>query len=419
MDLRAITLGLPLDTLVEPDILGSKLQKLLDDIKVGYAQKEISIRTFRINLPLITDVSGRGANTQNLIGVIDQVSKFCERLDIRWFNVPFDLSHLGQGHSSALFELAFETLKRFPKTFINIIVAADNIINYEAIDQASRFIKNVSRLDNSGYHNFRVGVSCNVKPNTPFFPFTFSSNELGFSIALELPREFTRVIRACNTGDLIVIREQIIDQLLPQIKTIEAIAQQSGEDNGITFHGIDVSLGPYPEPDSSVASLIEMLGIERQGSNGTLFLTAYLTDILKTLVKKGGIKSVGFGGVMYSLLEDEFMGKSNNNDTYSIDSLISYSAVCGCGLDMVPLPGDIFDEELSSIILDVVALSTVLDKPLGVRVLPIPMKQENEFTMFNMDFLFNTRIKKIKNQSLINSALKNKPFSLLNKEMGK
>jgi uncharacterized protein (UPF0210 family) len=143
-----------------------------------------------------------------------------------------------------------------------------------------------------------------------------------------------------------------------------------------------------------------------------------LTDILKTFVKKGKLKSVGFGGVLYSLLEDEFMGRSNNSDLYSIDSLISYSAVCGCGLDMVPLPGDIFDEELSSIILDVTTLSTALGKPLGVRVLPIPMKQENEFTTFNMDFLFNTRIKKIKNHSLINLALKNRSFSLLNKEIG-
>lgn len=418
MDLRAITIGLSTDSLVELDPLSDKLQKLLDDIKVAYAQQEISIRTFRINLTPISDASGRGVNIQNLIGIIDQVSRLCEQLDIRWFNVPFDLTHVNHSHSPALFELAFETLKRFPKTFVNLIVASNNTINYDAIEKASRFIKNVSRLDNSGYHNFRVGVSCNVKPNTPFFPFTFSSDEIGFSIALELPREFTKVIRGCNTNNLMVIRQEIINQLLPQIKTIEAIAQQCSDSSAIMFHGIDVSLAPYPEPDSSVASLIELLGLERQGSNGTLFLTAYLTDILKTFIKKGRIKTAGFGGVMYSLLEDDFMGKSNNSDIYSIDSLISYSAVCGCGLDMVPLPGDIFDEELSAIILDVTALSTVLDKPLGIRVLPIPMKQENEFTMFNMDFLFNTRIKKIKNHSFINAFLKNKPFSLLNKEIG-
>lgn len=59
MDLRAITIGLSTDSLVELDPLSDKLQKLLDDIKVAYAQQEISIRTFRINLTPISDASGR------------------------------------------------------------------------------------------------------------------------------------------------------------------------------------------------------------------------------------------------------------------------------------------------------------------------------------------------------------------------
>jgi uncharacterized protein (UPF0210 family) len=138
-------------------------------------------------------------------------------------------------------------------------------------------------------------------------------------------------------------------------------------------------------------------------------VTAFLTDILRTLIKETKIKTVGFNGVMYSLLEDEFMGK-RNRALYSIDSLISYSAVCGCGLDMVPLPGDVFEEEISSMISDIAALSIVLGKPLMVRLLPIPMKHANEFTCFNMDFLFNTRIMSIKNVAMANSVLKRESF---------
>jgi hypothetical protein len=40
---------------------------------------------------------------------------------------------------------------------------------------------------------------------------------------------------------------------------------------------------------------------------------------------------------------------------------------------------------------------------------------ENEFTEFNMDFLFNTRIKKIKNIAFYNDFLRNSDFSYLNK----
>jgi uncharacterized protein len=65
---------------------------------------------------------------------------------------------------------------------------------------------------------------------------------------------------------------------------------------------------------------------------------------------------------------------------------------------MVPIPGDVFEEEIASLIVDVAGLSTALKKPLGVRLLPIPMRQENEFTDFSHDFLFNSRIKGVHNR---------------------
>ncbi|MEI8064359.1 MAG: DUF711 family protein, partial [Verrucomicrobiota bacterium] len=68
---------------------------------------------------------------------------------------------------------------------------------------------------------------------------------------------------------------------------------------------------------------------------------------------------------------------------------------------------------LASVVLDVAALSTALQKPLGVRVLPIPMKGENEFTEFNMDFLYNTRIKKIKNMAFLNTDLNQRLFNYI------
>lgn len=399
MNLRTITIGMPLDAPLKVEGFEMRLQKFLDTARTEFAKKNIFVRTFRINLtPIIESVDGR-LDRQSVMGKIEAVSELCERLGIRWFNVPFDLTGSSGSNLDALADFALDILKRYPKTFINLIVASNGKIYPTAVSRASRFVKDVSRLDNSGYNNFRVGVSCNVRPNTPFFPFTLSSDSVGFSIGLELTQEFIKTARSIPGNDLQVLREKLLERISPQLKEIDQAAVQLSASHSLNFNGIDISLAPYPEEGNSVALLLELLGVEQQGSNGTLFLTAYLTDILKAMIKKSGVRPAGFNGVMFSLLEDDVMGKRNNNNTYSIDSLISYAAVCGCGLDMVPLPGDIFDEELASIILDVAALSTALDKPLGVRVLPIPMKHENEFTGFNMDFLFNTRIKKIKNLS--------------------
>jgi uncharacterized protein (UPF0210 family) len=413
MDLRTITIGIPLNNISNLEIIEQNLQRFLDRIKIEFSKYEISIRTFRINLtPLTEEIISNIDNQHEIMGKLNSVEKMCERLGVRWFNVPFDLSE-GENNIPSLMDFALNLFRRSPKIFTNLIISKDDTINFSSIKYASKFIKDVSTLDNSGYNNFRVGVSCNVKPNTPFFPFTFSSNEVGFSVGLELPKELVKIIDSFPNKDLNSIRNELIEKLPHKIKKIETICKQISAETLLNFHGIDFSLAPYPETDSSVAILLERLGLERQGSNGTLFLTSYLTDILREIIKKGEIKNTGFNGVMFSLLEDEFMCKRNNADIYSIDSLISYSSVCGCGLDMVPLPGDIFEEELSSIILDVAALSIVLKKPLGVRVLPIPRKHENEFTEFNMDFLFNTRIKKLKNLAMSGDYMQNIKFKYL------
>jgi hypothetical protein len=50
---------------------------------------------------------------------------------------------------------------------------------------------------------------------------------------------------------------------------------------------------------------------------------------------------------------------------YDLDEILSYSAVCGTGLDVIPIPGDITVKKLEGILRDVAAMSLKLDKPLS------------------------------------------------------
>jgi uncharacterized protein (UPF0210 family) len=59
---------------------------------------------------------------------------------------------------------------------------------------------------------------------------------------------------------------------------------------------------------------------------------------------------------------------------------------------MIPVPGSISTDEISSKILDTLIISNKLSKPLGLRLLPIPNKESFEDTNFNSDFLINTLI---------------------------
>ncbi|MEJ5203020.1 MAG: DUF711 family protein, partial [Anaerolineales bacterium] len=73
----------------------------------------------------------------------------------------------------------------------------------------------------------------------------------------------------------------------------------------------------------------------------------------------------------------------------TLKDLLLYSAVCGAGLDTVPLPGDVTSEQLAAVLLDVAALAMRLNKPLTARLMPIPGKQRGEFTSFDFAYFAN------------------------------
>ena len=223
---------------------------------------------------------------------------------------------------------------------------------------------------------------------------------------MELVPLCIEVIEGCPDRSLETARDALLTKLAPELLEVEKIGLAIAKETGVEYRGLDASLAPYPDSDEgSVARIVELLGVDGFGSNGTLFLTSFLTDTLRELLHRTGVRAVGFNGVMYSLLEDTRLGINAASKEFSIDSLMAFATVCGCGVDMVPVPGDIFEEEIASLMMDVAAISTILRKPLGVRILPIPGKHEYEFTEFSLDFLNNTRILKAKNRACFTEML--------------
>ena len=77
-------------------------------------------------------------------------------------------------------------------------------------------------------------------------------------------------------------------------------------------------------------------------------------------------------------LEDPVLAARWSEGTYDVDSLLAYSAVCGTGLDTVPLPGDVSEQQLAKIIGDVATLAFKWHKPLTARLIPVPGKRAGE-----------------------------------------
>ena len=156
----------------------------------------------------------------------------------------------------------------------------------------------------------------------------------------------------------------------------------------MAFHGLDICLAPYPEDARSIAQAIERLGASAFGTHGTLFAAAFVTGILA----QAPLRKCGFSGLMMPLLEDSVMARRSAEGAYTLDSLLLYSAVCGAGLDTIPIPGDATAEQIASIYLDMCTLAVALDKPLTARLMPLPGKRAGDPVRFSFPFFAPTRV---------------------------
>jgi hypothetical protein len=139
---------------------------------------------------------------------------------------------------------------------------------------------------------------------------------------------------------------------------------------------------------------MENLTTKPVGSTGTLTAAATITAAIKDV----RVKQTGYTGLMLPILEDTRLAERWSEGRISIDALLSYSAVCGTGLDTVPLPGDISAEQLSLIIGDMASLAYRWHKPLSARLLPVTGKGWGEVTEFNDPFLVNATLQSLEPQ---------------------
>ena len=95
---------------------------------------------------------------------------------------------------------------------------------------------------------------------------------------------------------------------------------------------------------------------------------------------------------MIPIMEDNILARRWTEGTYTLDSILAYSAVCAGGVDTLPLPGDVSEEQISRILGDVAWLAYRWNKPLAARLLPAPGKKVGDQTEFSNGNLVKTVI---------------------------
>ena len=281
-----------------------------------------------------------------------------------------------------------DILKNSKSLYGTVYVTTDAGVNWPAVRAAASVMKKLSDGTLHSEGNFHFAALASVPQATPFFPAAYLTG-LGhqFAVGLESANEVAAAVR--DVPDLPTAKRRLIDLFFEQASDVENLARRVDSERGWTYLGLDLS--PASSKDASIVTAIENISHQPFGSNGTLSAVAVITSAIKEI----GLRKTGFSGVMLPVLEDPVLVERWNAGLVSLDALLSYSAVCGTGLDTVPLPGNATVDQLTRIIGDVATLSVKWNKPLTARLLPVAGKAPGQQTEFTDPRLLNAVIQPI------------------------
>ncbi len=275
-------------------------------------------------------------------------------------------------------------------------------IQMQALRACAIIIQKASLLDTSGFANLRFAALANVPAGSPFFPAAYHSAaaasyaaaQPSFAIATQAA---DLAVAAFEQAGSIAQGSRILTENIQQHgQAMAKIARRMSKTNAVSFGGIDFSLAPFPEENESLGTAFERMGVPAVGLQGSLAAAAILTQAIDA----ARFPRAGFSGLLLPPLEDATLAKRAAEGVLTISDLLMYSAVCGTGLDTVPLAGSTSAEQLAALLLDLAALALRLDKPLTARLMPIPGKAAGDETNFDFPFFANSRVMALKSAAL-------------------
>ncbi len=375
MNIRTITTGFNLKIPFSEKQI-ERISEVSLKIKKAYEKSGYKVQTVRI---ATQPWEKYNLSKEQLGELVVRLEKVIEDLGIDYFNI-------GTTREAKNISLLLNLFKKTKRGFCSVMVCDNKIIDHEAARSAARLMKQLSTVEANGFANLRFAAIFNTQPGSPFFPAAYHKGPTAFGIGTE---NSDLVYKAFSLAKKFEQAEKALKGILTaEYKKIEKIALRMSRDEKIKYSGIDVSIASSVKREKSIAFAFEKLGLGRFGEAGTLAVAKIITETLNKLP----VKKCGYSGLMLPVLEDFGLAKRNDKRYFNLNNLLLYSAVCGTGLDTIPLPGDISEKKLYALLLDIASLAIKLDKPLSARLMPVPGKKAGEKTEFSFGYFVNTKI---------------------------
>jgi hypothetical protein len=355
--------------------------KMLRNAKARYELAGYEVETIRISTQPFPEYT-RGITKEAALALFRDLDNLAKQEHI---SISIGPALVAEKDDPGQAQLLAEALAKATSLFGSIVVAGSDGVHWKGVQAAADAMKYLEDHSDHSLGNFRFAAIANVPAYTPFYPASFHQG-LGhqFAVALESANVVAAVMAVPRDSE--ATRQALVAELGMHARAIEDIASKIDQETGWAYMGLDLS--PAPMKGASIGSATAGFTGGRFGASGTLTAVAAITSALRDI----NVKQVGYSGVMMPVLEDTRLAQLWGEGVLSMDQLLAYSAVCGTGLDTIPLPGDISVQQLAHIIGDVATLSVKLSKPLSARLLPVAGAKAGDQTTFDDPNIVNTII---------------------------
>ena len=382
--IRAITAFIRIDA-AHYDTQVREALTVLREARNSYLQRGYEVQTIRITTQPFPEIV-HGLNDEQAMDFFQGFDALAKRES---FLANIGPAMLSDSDPIGVAELLTRVLTQTETLNSSIVVAQEDGIHWNAVRESAKVMKYVADHTPHSRGTFRFAATAMLAPFGPFFPGSYhTSAGHAFSIGLEAA-DVVQAVFESSQGNAENAAQSLAAELSRFDTECEQIAKEIEKQSGWTYAGLDPT--PAPLGKVSIGDAIEKFIGAKFGSSGTMTAAAIITRAVKSVP----VKQVGYAGLMLPVMEDSLLAQRWSESTYSIDSLLAYSAVCATGLDTVPLPGDITEQQLAKIIGDMASLAFKWKKPLSARLQPVTGKKAGEKTDFADPVLTDAVLQKL------------------------
>jgi uncharacterized protein (UPF0210 family) len=355
---------------------------VLNAAKAGLAQRGYETQTLRIVTQPFAELI-KGLSDEEALSFLRSLDGLSQQ---RGFSPNVGPAMLHDTDDPAAMHLLAQVLSTLPHLNASAIIADEDGIHWKTIQETAKLVRHVADHSPRSQGNFLFAATAMLKPFGPFYPSAYHTGAGGqFSLGFEAANVVQNVFGTTH-GDFDAAVAELTRQLTIHARVGEEVGNEVAASSGWVFAGVDPT--PAPMGDASIGDAIEQYTGSKFGANGTMTAALAITSAVKAVT----VKQIGYSGLMLPVMEDRRLARRWAENTYELDSLLAYSAVCAAGLDTVPLPGDVSEAQVAKILSDVAALAWKWHKPLSARLLPVKGRKAGDKTDFESPYLFNTRL---------------------------